>query len=73
MLKSAHSPVFTGEILFFVAQKCADFNVSLSAKVTPTPILTIDAKNRPICTLFGTVKKWHFGKKWHEKVTIFRA
>ena len=57
MLKSAHSPVFTGEILFFVAQKCADFNVSLSAKVTPTPILTIDAKNRPICTLFGTVKK----------------
>ena len=58
MLKSAHSPsVYGGKFIFFVAQKCADFQVSLLAKVTPPPNLTIDAQNRPICTLLVTVKK----------------
>ena len=46
-----------GEIYFFVAQKCADLQVSLLAKVTPPPNLTIDAQKRPICTLLVTLKK----------------
>ena len=46
-----------GKIYFFVAQKCADFQVSLLAKVTPAANLTIDAQNRLICTLLVTVKK----------------
>ena len=45
------------KIYFFVAQKCADSQVSLLAKVTPTANLTIDAQKRPICTLLVTVKK----------------
>ena len=46
-----------GKIYFFVALKCADFKVSLLAKVTLTANLTIDTPNRPICTLLVTVKK----------------
>ena len=46
-----------GKIYFFVSQKCADFQVSLLAKVTLPPNLTIDAQNRPICTLLVTLKK----------------
>ena len=46
-----------GKIYFSVAQKCADSQVSLLAKVTPPPNLTIDAQNRPICTLLVTLKK----------------
>ena len=51
------SQCLRGKINFFVAQKCADFKVSLLAKVTLTANLTIDAPNRPICTLLVTVKK----------------
>ena len=58
MLKLAHSPsVYGGKFIFFVAQKCADFKVSLWAKVTLATNLTIDAPNRSICTLLVTVKK----------------
>ena len=58
MLKTAHSPsIYWGKFIFFVAQKCADSQVSLLAKVTPPPNLTIDTQNRPICTLLVTVKK----------------
>ena len=51
------SQCLRGKIYFFVAQKCADFKVSLLAKVTPTANLTIDAPKCPVCTLLVTVKK----------------
>jgi len=46
-----------GKNNFSVSRKYTDFKVSLWAKVTPTANLTIDAPNRPICTLLVTVKK----------------
>ena len=45
MLKSAHSPSVYGEkFIFFVAQKCADFQRVTFAKVTVGRILTIESE-----------------------------
>ena len=58
MLKSAHFPsVYGGIFIFFVAQKCTNLEMSFDAKMTPLANLTIEARNRPICTLLVTVKK----------------
>ena len=54
---SSHPQCLLGKIYFFVARKYTVSQVSLLAKVTPPPNLTIDARNRPICTLLVTVKK----------------
>ena len=68
MLKSAHFPSVYGErFIFFVARKCADFKKSFDAKMTLLAKLTFEARNRPICTLLVTVKKWHFGAEWQKK------
>ena len=46
-----------GKNLFFVSQKCTNLEMSFDAKMTPLANLTIEARNRPICTLLVTVKK----------------
>ena len=46
-----------GKIYFFVSQKCTNLEMSFDAKMTPLADLTIEAQNRPICTLLVTVKK----------------
>ena len=46
-----------GKNNFSVSRKCTGSKVSLWAKVTHLAKLTIDAPNRPICTLLVTVKK----------------
>ena len=46
-----------GKNNFSVSRKCTDSKVSLWAKVIHLAKLTIDAPNRPICTLLVTVKK----------------
>ena len=51
------SQCLRGEIIFFVAQKCADLKKSFDAKMTLLAKLTIEARNRPICTLLVIVKK----------------
>ena len=57
MLKSTHYPSVYGEKLFFVSRKCTDLKKSFDAKMTLLAKLTIEARNRPICTLLVTVKK----------------
>ena len=57
MLKSAHSSSVYGGNFFFVSQKCTNLEMSFDAKMTPLANLTIEARNRPICTLLVTVKK----------------
>ncbi len=42
---------------FFASRECTFFKMSLFGKVTPLANVTIDAQNRPICTLWVTVKK----------------
>ena len=46
-----------GKNNFFVARKCADLKMSFDAKMTLLANLTIEARKRPICTLWVTVKK----------------
>ena len=68
MLKLTHYPSVYGEkLFFFVAQKCADLKKSFDAKMTLLAKLTIEARNRPICTLLVTVKNDTSGQNDRKK------
>ena len=77
---SSHLQCLRGKIYFFVSQKCTNLEMSFDAKMTPLANLTIEAQNRPICTLLVTIKndlsgqndtrKWLFGVR---KILRIRA
>ena len=74
MLKSAHSPsVYGGKFIFFVAQKCADFQRAIFAKVTVGRILTIEGEKVEKVSRWPPQKTDRVTQKWPKKVTFRRA